>query len=438
MRYRDLSRVPFFVAAGVGRVGIAASALAVVLLVQHRTGSFAAAGLVAGCFAAAEAVAGPQMARLIDRYGQTRVLPPLLLGHAAAAGLLLAAGPRWMPPVAGVLLGATIPQLGALSATRWAALLDSEALPAAFALESLANSAAFLVGPVLVSAIAATGHPVLCPAVAAGLIVVGGLWLAALRGTAPPPAGRVRRAGTGGTLLRPAFLTLAGLNAALGVFFGAVPVAVTAFTIERHRGYAVTALFAMSSGASLLGGWLYGRRPRRLGFATVGALMALGGVLLALASAPFGGPSRAAALSLAGDGLAFAGDGLPLAGDGLAFAGDGLRLAGDGLASAGDGLLLTGDGWPGGVLLVGAGLVLTGLVVPVILVLSNVRTTLIVERAVLTQAYTWLNTASVAGSAAASSATGWAVDHGGAADGLLVAAAATAAVALLAAAARRR
>jgi MFS family permease len=66
------------------------TSLGIVWLVHARTGSYATAGLVTGGFAVAEAVAGPQLARLADRFGQTRVLPPALLGHAAAVATLLA------------------------------------------------------------------------------------------------------------------------------------------------------------------------------------------------------------------------------------------------------------------------------------------------------------------------------------------------------------
>ncbi|MEV6629190.1 MFS transporter [Actinoplanes sp. NPDC051470] len=366
MRYVELLRLPgaaaFFAAASIGRVGIASSGLAVVLAVRYGTGSYATAGVVAGCFAAAEAVAGPQTARLIDRHGQTRVLPALLLAHATAVAFLVApGGPRWM---AGLLLGATVPQLGALSGARWVALLEPPDRAVAFALESQANAVAFLVGPVMVSAVAAAGRPVLCPVLAGGLIVAGGLWLAAQRKTAP--AGM--RGGPGrSALLSRAFLAMAGVNAALGVFFGAVPVAVTAFTAERHIEYAAAALFAVSSGAGLLGGWLYGRWPRgRL--TTAAVALCAGSVPLVLA---------------------------------------------------------------GGPLLLAAGLVLTGAVIPVILVLGNVLVVRIVDRAALTQAYTWLNTAAATGSAAAVSAAGWAIDRGGSHDGLLIAAGATVVVALI-------
>ncbi|MET8421403.1 hypothetical protein ABZV41_38860 [Streptomyces sp. NPDC005098] len=148
--YRTLLRTPgaaaFFLTAAVGRVGIAMTSLGIVWLVHGQTDSYAEAGLVTGGFAVAEALAGPQLARLIDRFGQTRVLPPALLAHAAsvAALLTLVAGgsPSWLMTAGGVLAGATIPQLSALSAARWSALLRGDraaGLPTAFALESLAG-----------------------------------------------------------------------------------------------------------------------------------------------------------------------------------------------------------------------------------------------------------------------------------------------------------
>lgn len=133
--YRTVLRTPgaaaFFATSTVGRVGIAMTSLGLIWLVHARTGSYAVAGAVTGTFAVAEAVVGPQIARLIDRLGQTRVLPPLLLAHAAAISALVAlfagSGPVWSMAAGGGLAGATIPQLGALSAARWSALLHGDA-----------------------------------------------------------------------------------------------------------------------------------------------------------------------------------------------------------------------------------------------------------------------------------------------------------------------
>jgi MFS family permease len=91
--YRSLLRTPgaaaFFLTAALGRVGIAMTGLGLVWLLHARTGSYGTAGLAAAGFALAEALIGPHLARLIDRFGQTRVLPFCLRAHAAAiAGVL--------------------------------------------------------------------------------------------------------------------------------------------------------------------------------------------------------------------------------------------------------------------------------------------------------------------------------------------------------------
>jgi hypothetical protein len=388
--YRTLLRTPgaaaFFLTAAVGRVGIAMTGLGIVWLVHARTGSYATAGLVTGGFAVAEAVAGPQLARLIDRFGQTRVLAPALLAHAAAVATLVAlvaAGtPDWLMTAGGVLVGATIPQLGALSAARWAALLrdgQAAALPTAFALEALANEAAYLVGPALVSVLGATGWPALGTTLAGALVVAGGLCFAAQRRTAPRPVSDAAgHHGAGRSLLRPGFAVLVGVNLAIGGFFGATQISVTAFAVEHGVADAAAALFMVSSCASVLAGWLYGRRrwqtaPR---------------VQLALAAA--------------------------------------------GLAAGCLPLLVVGSP-----LELGFGIALTGVTIPPLLVLCSILAESAVHRAVLTQAFVWLNSASAAGSAGAAAVAGWAVDAFGAHGGFAVAAVAAGVMAVLAVAGLR-
>ena len=299
--YRTLLRAPgaaaFFLTATAGRVGIAMTSLGIVWLVHARTGSYATAGLVTGGFAVSEAVAGPQLARLTDRFGQGRVLPPALLAHAAAVATLLAlvaAGtPDWLMMAGGVAVGATIPQLGALSAARWAALLRDEqaaALPSAFTLESLANELAYLTGPALVSILGASGYPEASTVLAAALIVAGGLCFAAQRRTAPPTSGTAGRHRTGRSLLQPGFAVLVGVNLAIGGFFGAMQISVTAFAVEHGAAGTAAALFTVSSCASLLAGWLYGlrrwRTAPRVQLAMAAAGLAVGCLPLLAAGSP--------------------------------------------------------------------------------------------------------------------------------------------------------
>ena len=80
----------------------------------------------------------------------------------------------------------------------------------------------------------------------------------------------------------------------------------------------------------------------------------------------------------------------------------------------------------------GFGVALTGLAIPLNLVLCSVLTEAAVDRAVLTQAFVWLNSASAAGSAAAAAAAGWAVNTVGAHGGFAAAEIAAGAMAMLA------
>ncbi|AXG81811.1 MFS transporter [Streptomyces paludis] len=382
--YRTLLRTSgaaaFFLPTAAGRLGIAMTGIGILWLVHARTGSYAAAGLVTGGFAVADALAGPQIGRLADRFGQTRVLPGALAAHAGAVALLLTGA---VPDLAaGVLAGATLPQIGALSAARWSALLSgghTAALPTAFALEALANGMSYLAGPALVSVLGAAGRPGAGVLLAAALVVGGGLALAAQRRTAPPLTGRAERRGAGRALLRPAFLRQVALGLALGVFFGATQVSVTAYAVGRGTPEVAAWLYAAANCTNLVGGWVYGAwrhggSPRHRQAVAAGCL--------AVASLP----------------LTFLD--APLA--------------------------------------VGATLALTGLAVPVLLILSSVLTESLVPRAVLTQAFTWGNSASAAGSAGAAAVAGRVVDAGGAHAGFGVAAGAAALMTVLAAPRPRR
>ncbi|WP_234342742.1 MFS transporter [Streptomyces sp. NRRL B-3648] len=376
--YRTLLRTPgaaaFFLPAAVGRLGVAMTGIGIVWLVHARTGSYAAAGLVTGGFAVADAVAGPQMARLVDRFGQTRVLPCALGAHAGAVALLLTGAVPDL--VAGVLIGATLPQLGALSAVRWSALLSGEraaALPTAFALEALANGVSYLAGPALVSVLGAAGRPGAGVLLAATLVVGGGLALAGQRRTMPPLASRAERRHAGRALLRSAFLRQAALGLALGVFFGAMQVSVAAYAVGRGTPDAAAPLYFASNCTNLVGGWAYGAwrhggSPRRHQ-ATAAACLTLASLPLTILDAP---------------------------------------------------------------LVIGATLALTGLAVPVLLILASALTQSSVPRAVLTQAFTWGNSASVAGSAGAAALAGRVVDAGGAHSGFGVAAGAAVVMTVLA------
>ncbi|MGW5284884.1 hypothetical protein ACWERI_36520 [Streptomyces collinus] len=300
-----------------------------------------------------------------------------------------------------------------MSAARWVTLLRADRaaeLPTAVALESLSNAVAYLAGPMAVSALAAAGHPAVGTVLAVSLSVAGGLLLATRHGAAPTPqtggaigpppqdggaTGPTPQTGdatgpgplTGGATgptpqnggatgparadrssLGGAVFLLMGLNFALGIYFGALQVSVTAFVVEHGVPGAAPPVLAVSNGSGLLAGWLYGARRRRAAppvqLLTATGALTLGTLLLHVVGSPLG---------------------------------------------------------------LGAVVVLTGAAVPPLLVLFPLLTEAVVHRSVLTQAFSWLGSASAAGSAAAAAASGWAIDSLGARGGFaLTAAAATA------------
>lgn len=385
--YRQLLALPgaaaFFAAASTGRVGVAATGLGLVWLVHGTSGSFGAAGATVAAFAVAEALAGPQVARAVDRWGQTAVLPGVLAVHAAAVVAVVALATAGAPGargaavvVAAAAAGASAPQLGALSAVRWTVLLHDhrEDLPRAFALESLANAVAFLVGPVLVSALAARGAPWAGSAAALAVVLGGGALLSLQRRTAPAAgAGRRRPPGPSSaaparrSLARPVPLLLVAASCLLGVHFGGLPIVTAAWGDVLGGPASAAPLVAVSSGAGLLGAWVFGLRSWRTP-PLVQVVVAAGSLAVGCGAAALAAPAE--------------------------------RVSGTASSA----------------LLVG-GLALAGVVVPVVVVQVGVVLEREVPRAVLTEALAWTSSASAAGSAVGAVAVGRVVDGAGAGAG---------------------
>jgi len=86
--YRAAFRVPgstaFCAAAFIMRFSIAVYPIGLVLLISLRTGHYTFAGVLSGIYVFANGAGNPVLARLVDRYGQSRVLLPASAVHVAA------------------------------------------------------------------------------------------------------------------------------------------------------------------------------------------------------------------------------------------------------------------------------------------------------------------------------------------------------------------
>ena len=135
------------------RVPLTMLSIALLAHARHLTGSFAAAGLVAGAYGVALGVGGPALGQLVDRRGQTSTLLASASVSAALLGAvaMLPAGAPF-PVLVGLAagIGLATPPLGACLRTLLPGLLrDPRSVRAAYAVEASASELTWVSGPPL-------------------------------------------------------------------------------------------------------------------------------------------------------------------------------------------------------------------------------------------------------------------------------------------------
>lgn len=268
--YRLLLRHPGaagLAAAGlIGRLPTGMLGLTCVLVLLKATGSYAAGGMAAGLYLLATAVTGPAWSRLADRIGPRLVLlttgcgqTVMLLafadlassshGQVTLAALAAASGTFAMP-------------LGAIMRTTWSRMLCDEpaAKAAAFAYESLVLDLAFIIGPAIVTAIAAFGGPAGALLTAAMATITAAI----LAARSPHLAGRghrpQERPPTSSPLRQPAVVSLLPVGFLLTTSITLTQTSLVAFAGAAGNRNAAGLLVAMLSAGSIIGGLYYGNR----------------------------------------------------------------------------------------------------------------------------------------------------------------------------------
>jgi MFS family permease len=308
-RYRSvltLPGAPAPVAASIlGSLPIGMFALAILLLADDVTGSYAQSGRVAGAFGLANALGAVMQGRLMDRIGQTRVLRTAATIHLAAVAALVAVAERGgstaLMAVAAAAGGLTLPQVPAAMRSLWGDLTHTAAeRQTAYALVSITFEVAVMTAPVLVAVIAGLAGPGTAVLVAACLCSAGGFAFSLTAGS-KRWRGEPHDVSWIGPLAAVGMRALVAVLLAFGVAVGIVQVAVPAFA-DAH-GSAATGgfLLAALSAGNLTGGVVYGGRswpgtPARRLMVLLG-LLGAGFALLATAGTPL---VLAAQLALAG------------------------------------------------------------------------------------------------------------------------------------------
>ncbi|BCJ64615.1 MFS transporter [Polymorphospora rubra] len=281
-QYVEVWRIPgapLLLTAGVlARLGIGITPLALLLVVEDVTGSYALAAVAGGIYALAGAALSPIAGRIADRVGPTPVLLVTAAAHPLAlVGLLIASGvgadALTAIYTAAAVAGATYPPLSAAIRGAW----NDHTEPGsgryhlrntALAAETSLFEVVFVLGPLLVAAFVLFADAAAALVGSAVVTLVGTIVVAlgrAMRGWRPHPAhAHARGLGPLRVTGFPALLLCVG---GLGIAFGAAGVTVPAYATSHSAGDAESlagVLLAVWGVGSAAGGiWFGTRRPAR-------------------------------------------------------------------------------------------------------------------------------------------------------------------------------
>ncbi|MBX9245446.1 MFS transporter [Actinotalea ferrariae] len=277
----------FSAAGALARLPMSMVGIGIVLMVSEVYGSYGLAGRISAVQVITHALVSPQLSRLVDRYGQARVMrPAVALTAVGIVGLVLPAlvraSPLWLYAAA-VLTGAAGGSVGALVRARWSHLLqDPREIHTAYSLESALDELVFIVGPVLATLLATGVHPVAGLVVPAVAVLVGGTWFFSQRATEPPPTVREPGVRHRHVLRSGGMVVLAVVFVCIGAIFGATDVATVAFAEEEGNKGAAGLILAVFAAGSMISGLGYGARHwvsplwRRFTIGTVALALGVG------------------------------------------------------------------------------------------------------------------------------------------------------------------
>jgi MFS family permease len=265
LRVLRTPRTPRLVAAMfVGRLPNGMFPLGIVFVLRQWSGSYSVAGAALAALMLGTTCSAPIRGRAVDRWGQSRVLIPLVVVQATTmTGFLLAvwAGtstPVLIPLVA--MVGATSSTLGGSMRQIWPALVRSARdLPTAYALQALLEDLISVAGPLIAAALLLVTPP---------MTILVFAEAAALAGTSVFATATASRATTGhpargssplGALRTPGMRTLVLNLLTAGMVIGMLYIAVPAFT-QGPDGASGGTLLAVMAASSMAGGLLYGSR----------------------------------------------------------------------------------------------------------------------------------------------------------------------------------
>ncbi|MCW4460321.1 MFS transporter [Sphingomonas sp. BT-65] len=259
--YREIFRAPGtkgFAAAGfVARLPIAMAPIGIVTMLAQSGSGYWLAGAIAATFTLTNAFAAPQISRLVDRYGQSRLLVPTTAVAVIAFALLMLAThlgwPAWTL-FASALAAAAMPSMPAMVRARWTEIFrDRPELNTAFAFESVADELVYIAGASLSVGLSVALFPEAGVLVSTLLLALGMTAFVLQRSTAP----KVRAVGgaphRSAILLRPVQLVTLAL-----IFVGSIFATAEVTTVALTRDFGQPGAASLVIGVYALGSFVVG------------------------------------------------------------------------------------------------------------------------------------------------------------------------------------
>jgi MFS family permease len=264
--YAAIFRAPgakgFASAAFFARLPIAMAPIGIVAMLSQTHGEYWLAGAVSATFALSNALAAPQISRLIDRVGQSAVVIPTTILSVLAFAVLIAAAnqdwPAWTLFVSS-FLAAFMPSIPALVRARWTELFrDRPELGTAFAFESAADELVYIAGASLSVGLAVALFPE-AGMVASTLLLAFGTAAFILQRATEPKLRHVAGAAAPGSAIRlraVQIITLALIF--VGATFATAEVTVVAITEALGQPNAASLVIGVYAAGSFVVGLILG------------------------------------------------------------------------------------------------------------------------------------------------------------------------------------
>jgi MFS family permease len=263
--YRELLTSPgvmgLVIASSIARLPQAMLGIGIITMLVQQTGLYWLAGSVAGTFTLANALIGPQVSKLVDRRGQSRVLPIVTaLSIGMLLALIIAVYMRAPFPLLFILaaLAGTMPSMPAMIRARWTQLFRGKPqLHTAFSLDTVLTEIAFIIGPPIAIGLSVSVFAEAGPLVAVLLLVIGVTAFLLQRQTEPKVVVGVR-GNASSTLLIPGVRTIVLALLAMGVIGGSIDVAVVAFANAQNWPASASFILAAYALGSMIAGLTFG------------------------------------------------------------------------------------------------------------------------------------------------------------------------------------